>query len=120
MNTLVTFAALCIVALAVTAQVHQGGPHQNQGRIRRQADQSQPEEVQGPDDADQPDGPNDSPLNWTTCDVTATPRISCHDCHTRLICKPVGGLLKGCNNPYRPYCNYGVCSPLPSLDCVGQ
>ncbi|XP_041982156.1 uncharacterized protein LOC121735398 [Aricia agestis] len=60
---------------------------------------------------------DDAPPEWTTCDILG-PKISCQDCNTRLICKPVGGLLKPCNNPYRPHCNNGICSAVPSPDCA--
>ncbi|KAF9789091.1 hypothetical protein SFRURICE_005693 [Spodoptera frugiperda] len=83
----------------------QGGPHQNQGRSRRQA------EI-GTFDITQ------SVANWTTCNYLVDPKISCHDCHTRMICKPIGGLLKNCDEPSRPYCNNGICSPVPSVQCA--
>ncbi|KOB73401.1 Peritrophin type-A domain protein 2, partial [Operophtera brumata] len=56
--------------------------------------------------------------NWTSCDITTTPVLSCHDCKTRLVCKAIGGLMVSCFNPYRPYCVNGVCSPLPSAECA--
>ncbi|CAH2239981.1 jg3410 [Pararge aegeria aegeria] len=88
-------------------QTSQGGPHQNEGRARRQAEGVTTE-----------DGFALNPLNWTTCDVTVIPKISCHDCNTRVICKPIGGLLKTCDNPARPHCNLGICSAVPSLACA--
>nr|XP_034834580.1 uncharacterized protein LOC117991136 [Maniola hyperantus] len=93
-------------------QQNQGDPHQNQGRARRQV------EDENLDDGGNV-GPNPlNPMNWTTCDVTVLPRISCHDCNTRVICKPIGGLLKSCNDPARPHCNLGICSAVPSLACA--
>ncbi|CAH0694571.1 unnamed protein product [Spodoptera exigua] len=109
-NVLIYFA-VCVLAvtLAQTAQggphTSQGGPHQNQGRSRRQAEA-------GTFDITQ------SLANWTTCDYLVDPRISCHDCHTRLICKPIGGLLKNCGDPSRPHCNNGICSAVPSVQCA--
>lgn len=89
----------------------QGGAHENQGRLRREVLQNE-------------NGNMDqallqqNPKNWTTCDVTISTKISCQDCSTRLICKPIGGLLVSCNNPKRPYCNNGICSAIPSVGCV--
>ncbi|KAL0871158.1 hypothetical protein ABMA27_004934 [Loxostege sticticalis] len=105
---------LCAIIAAAASQISQGGPHQsqggphqNQGRIRRQAVQD------GQDGQDDDAGPP----SWTTCDITTTPVISCQDCSTRLICKPVGGLLKPCRNPFRPHCNNGICSAVPAAGC---
>ncbi|XP_063829088.1 uncharacterized protein LOC135078470 [Ostrinia nubilalis] len=109
-----TLLVLCAVLAAAASQVSQGGPHQpqggshtsqggpheNQGRVRRQAEDDEW-----------------SPPTWTTCDITTTPVISCHDCSTRLICKPVGGILKPCLNPLKPHCNNGICSAVPAAGC---
>ncbi|XP_026725530.1 uncharacterized protein LOC113492286 [Trichoplusia ni] len=92
-RTIVIFMALCVLAAAV-AQVPQGRPHENQGRGKRALD------------------------GVTSCDFTVIPKISCHDCHTKLICKQIGGILKACNNPFQPHCNNGVCSSVPSAECA--
>lgn len=93
--------------------VSQGGPHESQGRGRRQAVQIPDNDVdQNEDDSNWPNGPN-----WTTCEYTASSPLSCNDCNTRLICKPIGGLLISCKNPLKPYCNNGICSATPSEGC---
>ncbi|XP_046969493.1 uncharacterized protein LOC124536886 [Vanessa cardui] len=124
LKNIVAFLVLSALLTACYGQVSQGGPHgpqggphQDQGRIRRQASQNEDDVNEVNEDQA---GPNvqQNPQNWTTCDITAVPRISCHDCNTRLICKPIGGILKICNNPARPYCNFGICSPVPSANCV--
>ncbi|XP_045775039.1 uncharacterized protein LOC123873962 [Maniola jurtina] len=113
-TAIIVLIALLAVCLGQSAQggphVSQGGPHQNQGRARRQVEEENLEANVGPNPL--------NPMNWTTCDVTVIPRISCHDCNTRVICKPIGGLLKSCNDPARPHCNLGICSAVPSLACA--
>ncbi|KAJ8715033.1 hypothetical protein PYW08_005014 [Mythimna loreyi] len=113
------FSALCVLAV-VLAQASQGGPHTNQGGPS--TSQGGPHKNQGRGRRQAPDFSvldiAESNANWTTCDVTVFPKISCHDCNTRMICKPVGGLLKACDNPYRPHCNNGICSAVPSAECV--
>ncbi|XP_049876540.1 uncharacterized protein LOC126374111 [Pectinophora gossypiella] len=141
-NNFVTVLVLCAFLAVALGQVSQGGgnspqggPHQNQGRIRRQVDQGGPQVDQGEPQADQNEANQDQTGNqktdeddddhiddglpvWTSCDFGVDPRLSCADCHTRVICKPVGGLIKICRNPFRPYCNYGLCSATPSAECA--
>ncbi|CAG4951825.1 unnamed protein product [Colias eurytheme] len=102
---------LFLLAALVTAncQVVQGGAHIDQGG---------PHQIQGPRSTFMESEALQNPTNWTTCDITTDPKIFCHDCNTRLICKPVGGLLKMCRDPMRPYCNNGICSALPSVGCA--
>ncbi|XP_063386721.1 uncharacterized protein LOC134672705 [Cydia fagiglandana] len=86
------------------AHESQGGAHEDQGRVKRQAEQ---------------DGDEDSGVvSWTTCDQTTTPKYSCQDCTTRLICLPIGGKVLACPSVYRPYCNNGRCSAIPSAGCA--
>lgn len=96
--------------------VSQGGPDQSQGRNRRQVPQNVGQ--LGNIEDETLAGSWQNPRNWTTCDFTAASKISCHDCNTRIICKPIGGLLIACNNPNKPYCNSGICSAVASPDCV--
>nr|XP_021195818.2 uncharacterized protein LOC110380228 [Helicoverpa armigera] len=115
------FAALCVLAVTLAqspqggphtdqggSPTQQGGPHQNQGRSRRQVEE----------DDEAFDISQVSAANWTTCDFILGKKISCHDCNTRLICKQIGGLLKACNNPFKPHCNNGICSHVPSVECA--
>ncbi|XP_047992608.1 uncharacterized protein LOC125231259 [Leguminivora glycinivorella] len=97
--------ALLAVAIGQSAQggphTSQGGPHQNQGRAKRQVDQVESQAI----------------VNWTSCDPTVTPKYSCQDCNTRLVCLPIGGKTISCPIVFAPYCNEGFCSPIPSADC---
>lgn len=51
---------------------------------------------------------------WTACDYKDTPMYSCLNCHTRLICKPYGGIAKSCG---LRYCRDGFCSGIPDKEC---
>ncbi|CAH2092870.1 unnamed protein product [Euphydryas editha] len=123
LKNIVTIVVLSILLAVCFGQVlqggpykSQGGPHQYQGRTRRQI----PQNVGQVDNIKDHTIPDvwQNPQNWTTCDFTAVSKISCHNCNTRIICKPIGGLLKSCNNPNKPYCNSGICSAIASPDCV--
>ncbi|OWR54491.1 peritrophin type-A domain protein 2 [Danaus plexippus plexippus] len=117
---LLTMSCLLIVSYGQVSQggshidqgkphVSQGGSHEDQGRVRRQAIQDPTKQKLNEDAI--------NPKNWTTCDFGVTPTISCYNCNTRLICKPIGGLLKACNDPMRPFCNSGICSSTPTANC---
>lgn len=58
------------------------------------------------------------PKIWIPCESTTTPRLSCYNCNTRMICKNYkGALLKPCNYSLKPYCNEGICSATPTAGC---
>lgn len=63
---------------------------------------------------------DDEYIKWTTCDWRAIPKFTCHDCNTRLICKPMGGILKFCGDAATPHCRNGFCSAIPSDDCASE
>ncbi|KAJ8712297.1 hypothetical protein PYW07_005139 [Mythimna separata] len=97
-NVLV-LAVMCILAVALTQASHDGQHIHGKWPMVGQPRQ-------------------DSESTWVTCDFTVSPRMRCHDCNTRLICKRVGGLLLDCPSSFAPYCNNGFCSPVPSVECA--
>ncbi|KAJ8715030.1 hypothetical protein PYW08_005011 [Mythimna loreyi] len=97
-NVLV-LAVLCVLAVALT-QASQNGHHIH-GKWSMAGQSRQ-----------------DSEPTWVTCDFDVFPRMRCHDCNTKLICKKIGGLLLDCPSSFAPYCNNGFCSRTPSEECA--
>nr|XP_053610337.1 uncharacterized protein LOC128675159 [Plodia interpunctella] len=101
-NYIVALLALLVIG-TVCSQVSQGGPHESQGRSRRQATQ------------DDPESPDSRII--ASCENNTITSLSCYDCTTRLICKPNNIVLVKCRGAVKPYCNNGICSSVASPDC---
>ncbi|XP_047032022.1 uncharacterized protein LOC124638914 [Helicoverpa zea] len=110
-QNLLIFVALCYLAVSFT-EAAQGGLHLHIGGSMEMPRQKRHNHNHNHKDND------DSDVEWIACDYSLRPRMRCHDCHTRLICKKVGGLLLHCPAVGAPYCNNGLCSPEPSTECA--
>lgn len=73
----------------------------------------EPEEPINLDDNENTGGVNNRSAFPLNCDWVNTPKYSCYNCYTQLVCKSTGGKLKNCDR----YCNNGQCSEMPSQAC---
>ncbi|XP_026324941.1 papilin-like [Hyposmocoma kahamanoa] len=64
-----------------------------------------------------PDDDLHSGILSVPCNFTTTSRI-CLNCHTRVVCKSIGGLVKPCRRLDKPYCVDGRCTARPSINCA--
>lgn len=92
-------------------------PPKNHYRLKRQVENPvQPTEINDDGNDNLTDVEVGGKHHWINCDWLKTPKLSCYNCYTRLICNPSGGKLKSCGR----YCNNGLCSDIPSDSCRNE